>query len=237
MTSLIEQWAAQIGWSVRRCNVLVEGTSDVDFFLRAAHLYRDATGYDLLEGELSIIASGKRHDGGVDGVNRRLNLARQLAEVDRDANGWIIYSFVGLFDNDRAGRRALRAACDFDRRLIQYKDLFLLNPVMPICAPHDPGVLARATEAANRPFEGLNWEVEDLCSESLLRKFETAYPGAVRSRQTRADRTHRELEGWAKPELKRYVLQNASLGDLKDIVLLIKALRSYFDLKFEHISA
>ena len=200
-------------------------------------MYEAATGLVIIDHDFSIIAAGKRDDGGVDGVNRRLNVARQLADVDRDPNGEIMYRFVGLFDNDGAGRRALKAACDFDRRLIKYKDLFLLNPVMPTCFPHDATVLAGMTETANRPFRTLDWEVEDLISDAVLQNFERTYPQAVKSKRSDGGRTHRELERLAKPELKRFVLQHAQMHDLKEIVLLIKALRSYFDLPFQHISA
>ena len=56
-------------------------------------------------------------EGGVDGLNRRLNAARQLADADRSPDGSLKYRFIGLFDNDNAGRQAVSNACDFDRRL------------------------------------------------------------------------------------------------------------------------
>jgi hypothetical protein len=234
MIGLVEQFASQIRWGIGKTTVVVEGTSDVVFLTRAAELYAQQHNTNIFDADFAVVAAGERDDGGVDGINRRLNTVRQLADVDRDSTGALRHHFVGLFDNDAAGREALKTACRFDRRLTAYEDLFLLHPVMPL---KTTGSLTNQSHIlqANRQFLGLNWEIEDLCSEPLLSDFERANPGAVRSRQVISGRVHREYNRRAKPDLKRFFLQRAVLADAREMVLLLKAIRSYRGLPYAYI--
>ncbi|WP_246675903.1 hypothetical protein [Mesorhizobium sp. B2-1-3] len=214
--------------------MVLEGTSDVAFLEHAAGLHSRAFGGAILDADFAVVAAGFGDDGGVDGVNRRLNMMRQLADTDRDPSGAIVYRFIGLLDNDWAGRNALEAACKFDRRLCAYTDLILLHPVMPVLTA---GAVNLETEMiqANRQFTKLNWEIEDLCSERLLAAFEVINPGAVTARRSAAGRTHREFDRKAKAELRRYFLREASLGDVREMLALLKALRSYVFLPYHFI--
>ena len=234
MITLVEQFCQQIGWNVGECTVVVEGTSDVAYFERASMLYKQTHGNAILGTDFAVVAAGQRDDGGVDGVNRRLNAARQIAEADRGPMGATRYRFVGLFDNDRAGRRALDNACRFDRRLNPYVDLFLLHPVMPILNANPQSSLKIDILKANQPFAGLDWEVEDLCSESLLARFEANNPSAVTNKVVVSGRIHRDFDRLAKPELKKYFLQHAVLSDVHEMVKLLVALRSYLGLRYSH---
>ena len=56
------------------------------------------------------------------------------------------YRFIGLFDTDRAGRLAVRAAQDIDTSLLEYKDVFRLHPVMPMTGNLDPKSLKATFE-------------------------------------------------------------------------------------------
>jgi hypothetical protein len=226
MTSLVEQFASQVGWRIGKNTVVVEGASDVAFLVHASDLHAQQHGRPILDSDFNVVAAGQRDDGGVDGINRRLNACRQLADADRDQFGAIIYRFVGLYDNDRAGRNALSIASRFDRRLAAYVDLFLLHPVMPIGGPSVTD-LGQEVTRINRQFAGLDWEIEDLCSERLLAAFESGNPRSVTGRRTAAGRTHREFNRGAKPELRRYFLQYADIGDAREMLALLKALRSY----------
>lgn len=233
MSGVVEQTAALMGWAIARANVIVEGTSDVAFLKRASELHAAEHGRPILDGDLAVVAAGRGDDGGVDGVNRRLSAFLQLADVDRDATGATRFRFIGLLDNDKPGRRAFITASQFDRRVGSYEDLFLLHPVMPSF----PLGFDRPMEVArvNRPFAGMDWEVEDLCSERTMAMLEARYPSAILSSTERGGRTHRELHPKAKPELKRLFIEEATFLDALEFIELLRVLRGYLSLPHDFI--
>lgn len=235
MVGIVDTWAQLIGWPVRKRNVIVEGMIDVALLRQARKLYLADRGVDIFHGGFAVLAAGRGNEGGVDGVNRRLSVARQLADVDVSDDGGKRFRFIALFDNDEAGRRAFKQANRFDRRVILYQDVFLLHPVMP---PGEglPGseVKARAV-SLNRRFSGLNWEIEDLLSESLLRSFEQLHPEAVVRKTSRCGLIHRDFTRQGKVKLISFVGGEAALADVMGIVRLTRTLRDYLGLKHEHI--
>lgn len=233
MTGLVEQFAAQAGWAIARNNVVVEGTSDVAFLNRASELHADARGRPVLDSDFAVVAAGRGDDGGVEGVNRRVQLMRQLADVDRDAAGALRHRFVGLLDGDMAGRSALTIACRFDRRIEAYVDLFVLRPVMPAFAQGADRSIAVTT--ANLPNGQLDWEIEDLCSEAMLSRFERENPGAVVSKIQRGGFVHREIQRAAKPKLRELFASSATLPDAKGMLALLKTMRAYLGLEHKFI--
>lgn len=235
VVGLVEGYAATLGWQVRANNVVVEGTSDVTLFWRAAALYYERHKGIILGDRLAVLAAGKGNDGGVDGLNRRLNAARQIADADRGPDGSLRFRFLGLYDNDNAGRRAIENACKFDRRLIRYGDLFLLHPIMPLAAGIDHAALKQRFETENAAFRGLDWEIEDLISERILQELERQNPRAIISVREKGGRKHREFSRDGKQQLHRLVDKSAQLEDLVEIVRAIRALHDYFRLPCAHI--
>ena len=235
MSGLLEGFAATLDWSVCECNVIVEGTTDVALLWLAAALYYERHETAILGTEIAVLAAGKGGEGGVDGVNRRLNAARQIADADRAPDGALRHRFIGLYDNDRAGRLAIDSACNFDRRLIRCRDLFLICPVMPLALGADDSVLRRRFEVDNFNFRGLDWEIEDLLSERLLSAFEAAHPAAVQGDRECGGRKHREFTRDGKRVLHSFVSAKATLEDLMEVVKLIRALRDYHHLHINHI--
>ena len=235
MPTLVESFANTLGWEIRECNVIVEGTSDVAVFWLAAALYYQKHQIAILGDRVAILAAGRGNDGGVDGVNRRLHAARQIADVDRDRDGRLRFRFIGLYDNDRAGRRGIDIACNFDRRLLRYGDLFLLHPIMSPAAGADHVDLRRRIEAENAPFRGLDWEIEDLLSERILLQFENLNRGAVLHVHECGGRKHRDFSRDGKMQLHKFLPGNAGLEDVLEVVKLIRALRDYLRLKVDHI--
>lgn len=231
----MESYAANVGWQLCPCNVIVEGTSDVVLFWFAAALYFERHQSPILGHQIAILPAGKGNEGGVDGVNRRLTAARQIADVDRDATGALRHRFIGLFDNDRAGRRAVDNACNFDRRLLRYGDLFLLHPIMPLSLAPDHASLRRRIEIENEPYKGLDWEIEDLLSDRLLSLFEKHHAQAVERVQEIGGRKHRDFSRDGKQRLHDFVKINATMDDLSEIVKLLCALRGYMHVPFDHI--
>lgn len=231
----MEGFAATLGWKICKCNVIVEGTSDVALLWLAAALHHEKFGSAILGDHISILAAGKGDDGGVDGLNRRLNAARQIADADRGPDGELRYRFMGLYDNDRAGRRGIQNACNFDRRLLPYLDLFLLHPVMPLASGADHAELRRRFENQNSAFKGCDWEIEDFLSERLLVAFESARPSAIQGTRECGGRKHREFTRDGKFELHRFARDNCTLDDLIEVVRLIRALRDYNRLQIDHV--
>lgn len=227
--------AAPMGWVLARNNVIVEGTSDVAYLTRASELHALKWGRPLLDADLAVVAAGRGDDGGVDGVNRRLSFFRQLAEHDREPCGALRYRFIGLFDNDMAGRGAFALASSFDRRVEPYVDVFLLHPVMPVF----PLGLDRAMEMArvNPPVGRIDWEVEDLCSERIWTIFKAQRADGVSAEVRRGGRTHRDLHTDAKPELKRLFIEEATLADAAGFVELLRMLRVYLGLDHEFVKS
>ncbi|ACI97504.1 hypothetical protein RC1_0054 [Rhodospirillum centenum SW] len=212
----------------------MEGRSDVLFLKLAAKLYREERGIDVFN-DFGVLAAGDGDDGGVDGVNRRLSAARQLAEYDLTPAGAKRYRFIGLFDNDEAGRRALKRACNFDPRVVRYEDVFLLHPVMPIAGGSPGSVVEKRAETLNYDFRRLDWEVEDLFSPDFLRAFVADYPNAVVHETTIGGRTHRDLSRDGKTALREFAEKYATLDDVIDLIRLICSLRDYLHLQHNHI--
>lgn len=234
MTCIVEQYAATAGWSLARNNIIVEGTSDVTFLTRASELHALHKGRPILDKDFAIVAAGRGDDGGVDGVNRRLNFFRQLADGDRDEKGALRHHFFGLFDRDAAGKGAFLVASRFDRRIEPYIDVFLLHPIMPVFTLG----LDRAMEInlVNKAFAQLDWEIEDLCSERIWTIFGAEHPdGVVRSHEA-GGRRHRELDPRLKPELKRIFAEKANLADAAGFVELLRMLRMYLRLQHDFIA-
>ena len=235
MNRLVEVWAQQIGWPVRQRNVILEGMIDVTLLRHARRLYLADRGVDIFDGGFAILAAGRGNEGGVDGVNRRLSAARQLAEVDLTRDGAQRFSFIGLFDNDEAGRRAFMQANRFDRRVIPYRDVFLLHPVMPPAAGASGSEVEARAASLNHTFSRLNWEIEDLISEDLLLSFENTHAEAVVRKTRQGGLTHRDFTRQGKAELVGYVNGNANLADMMGIVRLVCSLRDYVGLEHEYI--
>jgi hypothetical protein len=233
VTGLVEQFAAQAGWPIARTNVVVEGTSDVAFLARTSELHAEARGRPILDSDFAVVAAGRGDDGGVEGVNRRVQLMRQLADVDRDEAGSLRHRFVGLLDGDAAGRSALVVACRFDRRIEAYVDLFLLRPVMPTFGVGVDRSIAVTT--ANLPVGQLDWEIEDLCSQEMLSRFERENPGAVVSKIKRGGFVHHEFQRAAKPKLCQMFVGSATLADAAGMLALLRTMRAYLGLEHEFI--
>jgi hypothetical protein len=236
MARLVKDFASKLGWRIARGNVLVEGTSDVAIVKHASSLYQRARGVDLLGQDLAVIAVGYGNDGGVDGINRRLPAIRQVAAADPGPGGKIEHRFIGLYDNDPAGQRAIANICSYDSTIERYSDVFVLQPVMSLKGGVPPQKLSERFARENAAFRGLDWEMEDLVSEDLRRAFDHEYPTATRNMKEIGGRIHREMTVDGKRHLIQFVRDYAELKDIEEVIRLIRALRDYCGLQSDHIS-
>jgi hypothetical protein len=226
----VARYAMGLGLAIRNRTILVEGTTDAELFQLAARLEREATGIDLLGADLAIVAAGSGDLGGTRGVIRELVCLRGLARVCLSQNGRPRYRFVGLFDNDKAGRQAVKAIRDFDNSILEYKDVFRLWPVMPLSNNLDPGSMQKTFERENACYKGMEWELEDLLTQGFVDVFQAECPGAIMRTASVADKLHRELTADGKARFHRFVKHHAIRSDLTRIVDALKALRLYLGL-------
>lgn len=226
----VGSYGKAMGWELRPRTVLVEGTTDAELFQLAARFEYQRKGANLLGDELAIIAAGEKDQGGTRGVIRELNALRCLARASLMSNGRPRYRFVGLFDNDDAGRRAINGAQNMDSSILEYKDIFRLQPVMPSTGNLDPTTLKKTFERLNGNYKGLDWEVEDLLPKSFIDAFVTDYPSAVARVSQKADKTHRDLTTDGKAHFHRYVQKHANRDDLCAVIETLYSIRFYLTL-------
>lgn len=235
MSGIVEAWARQIGWVIGKRNVIVEGTGDVALLNHVRDLWLAEGACDIFGEGFAVVAAGKREEGGVDGVNRRFNAARQLAEVDVDAEGERRYRFIALLDNDHAGQRAFGMASEFDRRVVRYRDVFLLHPVMPRANGDSSSDIERRARCLNASYSDLDWEIEDFLSDNLHGDFQDQFPNAILSATSQNGRTHREFTRNGKAQFRHFILDRAKCDDVVELVKLVCALRDYLGLVSDHL--
>ncbi len=227
----VSGYGLTFGWELREKTVLVEGTSDVSLFKLAASLERKATGVDLLGNKLAIIAAGEGDRGGTRGVIRELLSLRGIARTVLLPNGNIKYRFVGLFDNDNAGRQAVKFAHDIDRSILEYKDVFRLQPKMVCLGNLDPKTLQKTFERENSEYRGLDWELEDLLPQAFLEVFFSEHVEIEVRTHEKNGKIHHEFSRDGKARLHRFIENHAVYEDLVDVINVLKAIRFYMCLQ------
>lgn len=217
------------GFAIRPRTVLVEGTTDVDLFQLAARLESKESGINLLNGDLSIVAAGEGDRGGTNGVIRELLSLRGMARTCLLPSGKPRYRFMGLFDNDKAGKAAVTFAQKIDTSILEYKDVYRLWPIMPLPGNMDPGAVQRAFDQANATYKGLEWEMEDLLPQSFIEAFISDNPMAVSHTSIIEGKVHRDLTRDGKARFHRFIKQNAVHADLSSVIDVLKAIRFYLN--------
>lgn len=223
----VTRYGINLGIEIKPRTVLVEGNTDVALFKLAANLEREATGIELLGKDLAIAAGGDGNQGGVAGVIRQLLFFRGLARSCLSPDGRPLYRFLGLFDNDWAGKQAIKTIRQIDTSILEYKDVFLLWPAMPIPGNLDPSAVRRAFEKDNACYRGLDWEIEDFISTGFVEAFQTECPLAIIRVSEIGDKMHHEFSRDGKAQFHRYVQVNAVREDILGVIELLKAIRRY----------
>lgn len=226
----VARFAKSKNFGVQRRTVFLEGRTDVELFVLAAQLERSRTDTDLFGTDLAVVAAGDGDDGGASGVCRELVTFRNMARYCLLPNGRPKYRFIGLFDNDRAGRQAIHDVRKTDTSILEFKDVFRLWPVMPLHKNLDPSALRNSFETENEIYKNMDWELEDLVSETLVSGFLDETPDAIARSTPIHDRVHRDWTSDGKARLHRFIRQNAIPSDLAAVVAVIRAMRHYFNL-------
>lgn len=227
----VARYASSLGFSIAPRTIIVEGRTDFELFTLAALQEQRHTNSLLLGRDLAVMAAGDRDEGGTAGVLRQLITLRNIARSDLGPKGSPRYRFVALFDDDRAGRQAVRAAREWDRSLIEYKDVFRLRPMMPMTTNADPTVLERQIREANTPYKDIEWELEDLLGTELLSAFCEEYPTAIARQVGAGEVVHRDYTRDGKARLHRFVKDHAIRRDIVNVTGVLKSFRRYLGLR------
>ena len=224
-TDSVALYASSLGHLIRPRTVIVEGTSDVEIFELASNLLMADSGIKLLDDEFTLVAAGRGDQGGVNGVVREFIALRAMGRTCLLANGRAKYRFMALLDNDHAGRMGAKLLRSVDSSVVEYRDVFRLQPVMPIPGMLDPGTVEAAFIRENAGAKGLDWELEDLIDEGLVQDFLCENHGVVRETRKVGNYVHREFTPDGKAKLLQHVKRNAMLADLGGVVEALRAVR------------
>lgn len=132
-----------------------------------------------------------------------------------------------LFDNDKAGQQAVRAATALDTSIVEFRDVFRLHPHMPTSGNLDPKTLQKAFERENLAYKGLNWELEDLLPNHFFDLLVQDHPSAVIRADKVADKVHWELTRDGKALLRKMIRQFGTHADLSATIAVLKAFHFY----------
>ena len=232
----VARYALSLGFTIAPRTIIVEGRTDLDLFTLGAHKERRETGAMLLGCDLAVMIGGDGNEGGTAGVIRQLVTLRNIARTDLGPKGRPRYRFVALFDDDKAGRQAVRAARELDHSIIEFKDVFRLRPEMPMLSNADPTILEKRFREANEPYKNIEWELEDMLSVQILSAFFEEHPNSVTRESRAGDIVHRDLSRDGKARLHRFAKDNAIREDLVKLIGVLKAFRRYFGLEEDGIT-
>jgi hypothetical protein len=225
----VKLYGKGLGWELRPRTVLIEGTTDADVFRLCARLEHEKTGNNLLEG-LAIIPAGEKDRGGTSGVIRELIVLRNMARNIFSPKGRSVYRFIGLLDNDKAGIMAIKDAQRVDTSILEYKDIFRLQPVMPSTGNLDPKTLRTTFERDNVLYKGLDWEIEDLIPDQFVLAFLEEHQNFNFKETVKNGKIHRDMSPDCKAKLHQFIRNNAVHQDLEEVKKVLQALRFYLAL-------
>ncbi len=225
-----EWYASQCGWSLRAGSLMVEGTSDVSYFMHCSKLYEAQYGLKLVGVDLAVFAAGQGDDGGTFGISEKFPTLFNLAKLDMDATGKTRFRTIALLDDDRMGRRAASGISQGHRQIREYESLFRLRRIMP----HRAGSvqkLEEKTKEANSAFGALECTIEDLLADSFCTRFISGMPNAIARAATSAGGvSHRDWTTDGKRALRLEVIRTGTLADMQGMVDVLRALRTYLGL-------
>lgn len=232
--SRVARYARDIGWSIGRRNLLVEGTTDVALLELAAACHERVTKEQLLGDDLKVVAAGYGEMGGVGAVERRFMTIHELGLLDRELPKKDRIRLLPLFDDDDAGRATFRSITQQRHPFKSYVDVFMLKRRYPAVRPGSPS-FADGLREINRDWEGMDCEMEDLLGRGLINAYCDEHAGTLkRAPLIKGAGHHHEWTSDGKAGLHRYAREHAILDDVADLVRLLKYVRWIFDLPNGH---
>jgi hypothetical protein len=217
--------ASRLGWDLAPVSVIVEGGLDRAYLTLASDLYQQDRQRRLVGGAFAVIAAGGHGPGGTDVIKEHFLFLRKMIGLDLTPEGRPVFRAVVLLDSDMAGKKTVHYLTAEYTGCLLYRDVFLLHRHLPH-GTREPRQLTRQIESANSEWKGLDCEIEDLLSRTVLEEFARQSPRSLnRSPQIQGDGHHFEWKRQDKPALYKYVEENAILGDLQPLVEVLRWLR------------
>lgn len=226
----VRAFGQRYGWELGRCNLMLEGTTDVAYFDLANRLYADNEHYNLIDEAFRVHAIGIGEEGGTDGMMDRLRLLAETLRIFPIDDPQRRVRVVCLFDDDAKGRGAFNA---MSGKFIPWSDIFLLRRKYPRTT-RDPKAFDAHTRKLNEAYladKNFFCEIEDLVARSVIDTFVGLNPSCLqRELRSIGDGFHCDLHRTAKGNLLRFVEENALLDDVRLLVELLKSFRFLFGL-------
>jgi hypothetical protein len=220
----MREFMRRFEWELSSAGILVEGTTDSDYFELASELYEEKHGHILLGDGLDIFAVGERDEGGCSQLQQMFLALRTVLRTDPvDGDGEAI-KIICLLDNDTRGLGIFRSLTTTRMGFVAYRDVFLLHRVVPK-GTRNPQEYAKLVEQQNPKASTMPCETEDLFSRSLLEGFCQDTTDALESPPKYwAQGHHFAIRGHLKPAFYRYARANAIY---EDVIGLIEYLQSF----------
>ncbi|EJM7846400.1 hypothetical protein NOZ45_001456 [Vibrio parahaemolyticus] len=228
-------YAERFKWPLKKSNIIVEGDLDKAYFELADRLYYERIGRRLIGDDLSIFPTGTGEDGGTFGICEHFPVIRKLVDMDVDTVGKAVFRIVALVDGDSAGKKAKKILTSQNSRLIECRDVFVLQRKMPRNTL-EPKTLTRQIEDANQQWRQLDCEIEDLISAELVDLFIEQDPRCMKvSPILHEGMHHYELQQGYKGKLCRFVEEYASYEDIELVIEVLRSIRFYLGLNADGI--
>jgi hypothetical protein len=228
---LVRQFAGLYGWPIEERSIVVEGEHDQRYFTLADTLYTKETGMHLLGAKVAVFPTGIGDEGGAFGLQRHFHPLRAIMDRDMTPDGQKVFHAIALFDSDIEGKRGFGSLTGQHLNYRKWRDVFLLQRAIPRTT-RDPIQMAQLVDKANHDWRGLDCEIEDLVSSSLINTFLQENPHAVyRQPQQMNGALHCSFQKGSKANFVRFVEENAILQDLSQIVEILKSLRYHLGLQ------
>jgi len=164
-------------------------------------------------------------------------VCRELVSFKNMARGCLLpsgrpkYRFVGLFDNDNAGRQAISDVRKTDTSILEFKDVFRLWPVMALSTSLDLEVMRKCFESENEKYKNLDWELEDLLPDSFAEEIINENPAFLYKSHKINDKVHRDWTPDGKAKLNRLARQYGMRKDLEAAISVLRAFWHYLNIK------
>ena len=225
------QWfASQLGWPLKRFNILVEGETDREYLLFADRFYRREHSRTLLGKNVAVFPTGSRNEGGTFGLIRYFPTLRQLIDLDVDGQGKTVFRAIALVDGDSAGKAAVRLLTSKYTRFVLWRDVFFVQRRLPR-KTRDVRALALQVGAANQRWRRWDCAIEDLIDYELLWRYRKIQSRAIPKLRKIPGGEHEVRVCWQfKQDLVRFCCEHGEYGLAIRHVELLKSLRYYMGL-------
>jgi hypothetical protein len=227
---LVRRYAALFRWPVAERSIVVEGEHDQRYFALADKLYFEKTGLRLLGKRLAAFPTGIGDDGGAFGLQRHFHPLRAIMDHDLTPDGKKVFHAIALFDDDLEGKRGFGALTGQHLNYKKWRDVFLLQRILPRSS-RDSAQVTKLVDEANSRWKGMDCEIEDLVSLDVIKAFVADIPAAVfRPTEEKAGGAHSFFKPHVKASFIRFVEANALLCDVASIIEVLKSLRFHLGL-------